>query len=65
MTKSLNESLLDDDPDSQAIEADLNDVQFTPEPSKNDYVIAVEPPIISVGRGKRKIALRKLSEEAR
>jgi hypothetical protein len=63
MTKGINEQLLDDDPESQAVEADLDDVQFAPEPSEDDQVIAIEPEIISIGRGKRKKALRELSQE--
>lgn len=55
---SLNEDLLNEDPDSYAVEAD-DDAYYSPYPEKDDSVIVTEPEIISVGRGLRKIALKK------
>lgn len=54
---SVNEDLLSDDPDAAAIEAD-DDVAF--EPETDSQVVAIEPPIISIGRAKRRAAMRKL-----
>mgnify|MGYP000898371147 CR=1 FL=1 len=59
---NINEELLDEDPESLAVEAD-EDIQYEPDTDSN--VVAVEPKIISVGRGKRKDALRNLSQEQR
>lgn len=60
---SLSEDLLDENPDSQAVEADIDEEQYTPEPESN--LVIVEPEVISVGRGKRKKYLRQLSPEQR
>lgn len=65
MTKSLNESLLEDNPDSQAVEADLDDEQYVPEPPEDAQVIITEPEIISIGRGKRKKFVRSVPLEQR
>lgn len=59
---NLNEDLLTVHPDDQAVEVD-DDVQFEPETDSN--VVAIEPPIISIGRGKRIEAMRKMREEQR
>ena len=58
--KSLNEQLLDDDPESQAIEAD-DTAQY--EPDTDSQVVATEPPIIAIGRGKRRAALREVQSQ--
>lgn len=55
---SLNEDLLAEDPDSLAVEAD-DDAYYSPFPDDGDGVVVTEPEIISVGRGLRKIALKK------
>lgn len=55
MTKSLNEELLDDDPNSSAIEADENVVY---EPETDSQVVAIEPLVIATGRAKRKKFLK-------
>lgn len=52
---SLNEELLDDDPKSQAIEAD-EDIQY--EPETDSQVVAVEPLVVTQGRAKRKQFLK-------
>jgi hypothetical protein len=57
---SINEELLNVDPDSQAVEVS-DDVQFDPNPT--NQVVATEPPIISIGRGKRIEALRTMQDE--
>lgn len=57
---SLNDELLNPDPDSQAVEVD-DDVQY--EPETESQVVATEPPIISIGRGKRIEALRAVQKE--
>lgn len=56
--KSLNEQLLDEDPNSQAVEVD-DEAFYEPYPDKDSGVVVVEPDIITIGRGKRKDALRK------
>lgn len=58
--KNLNEELLSVDLDTQAVEVD-GDVQF--EPDTTSQVVATEPPIISIGRGKRLEALRAMQNE--
>lgn len=58
--KNINEELLSIDPDSQAVEAS-EDVQF--ELETTSQVVATEPPIISIGRGKRLEALRAMQNE--
>lgn len=60
---NLNEDLLSDDPDSLAIEADDEDLQFTPNPDENSGVVSVEPYIISVKRAERRRAVRALPPE--
>lgn len=57
----LYDDLLEDDPDSQVIEVDDEPV-FKPRPTKDDGVIISEPPIISIGRARRRRDLRLLSE---
>lgn len=58
----LNKKLLDEDPESQAIDAD-EDAYYTPEPDKDSAVVIQEPKIITVGRKKRKDALRNMSNK--
>lgn len=53
---SLNEELLSDDPEGLAVEVD-DDAFY--DPQQTSSVVATEPEIISIGRGKRKEALRK------
>lgn len=54
---NLNEELLSEDPDSLAVEAD-EDAFY--EPFQNDgSVVVTEPEIITIGRGRRKVALKK------
>jgi hypothetical protein len=60
---SLNDELLSDDPDSLAVEADDDDIQFTPEPDEDSGVVSIEPDIISIKRAERKRALRALPPE--
>lgn len=60
MSDLTNEELLTVKPEDQAIEVG-DDVQYAPDTTSQ--VVATEPPIISIGRGKRQDALRKLSEE--
>lgn len=52
----LNKELLEDDPESLAIEAD-DDAFYAPDQSS--AVVVTEPDIIPIGRGLRKEALRK------
>lgn len=56
----LNDELLNVDPESQAVEVD-GDVQYLPD--TDSQVVAIEPPIISIGRGKRSDYLRRLPSE--
>ena len=56
----LNDDLLNVDPESQAVEVD-SDVQF--DPDTTSQVVATEPPIIAIGRGKRSEYLRHLPSE--
>ncbi len=53
---SLNDQLLNEDPDSLAVEAD-DDAFYSPE--QESSVVVTEPDIIPIGRGLRKEALRK------
>jgi hypothetical protein len=53
---NLNEELLSEDPDSLSVEAD-DDAFYAPDQS--DSVVVTEPEIITIGRGKRKTALKK------
>lgn len=53
---SLNEQLLSEDPDSLAVEAD-DDAFYAPD--QESSVVVTEPEIITIGRGKRKEALKK------
>lgn len=57
------DELLEDDDDAQAFEAEPEPV-FDPEFDENSGVVVVEPPIISIGRAKRREHLRKLQEES-
>lgn len=54
---SLNEELLAEDPDSSSVEAD-EDFFYAPDQSDSSVVVT-EPEVITIGRGKRKEALRK------
>jgi hypothetical protein len=56
---SLNDDLLNEDPDSQAVEAD-DDAYYSPYQSTS--VVVTEPEIITIGRGLRKDALKKERE---
>jgi len=55
---NLNEELLSEDPDSQAVEVD-DEVFYEPHPDKDSGVVVTEPDIITIGRGLRKDALKK------
>lgn len=55
---NLNEELLSEDPDSLAVEAD-DDAFYSPYPDDGDGVVVTEPDIITIGRGRRKTALKK------
>lgn len=54
----INEDLLNEDPESLAIEADET-VEY--DPGTESSVVAIEPLIITVGRKKRKDALKDQS----
>lgn len=54
---NLNEELLSEDPDSLAIEAD-DDAYYEPFQEAGSVVVT-EPDIITIGRGRRKTALKK------
>lgn len=56
---SLNSDILDEDPESLAIEADE---QINYEPDTESNVVALEPLIITVGRKKRKDAVRSMQD---
>lgn len=56
------DELLDEDENTQAFDADT-EPDFTPNPDKNAGVVAVEPPIIAIGRKNRKDELHKLPPE--
>ena len=59
------DELLEDAEDSQAFDADLEPTGFEPPVNENKAgVVIVEPPIIHIGRDKRKRELRKLQEES-
>lgn len=60
---SLNDELLSDDPDSLAIEADDEDLQFTPEPDETSGVVSIEPDIISIKRAERRKSVQSLPPE--
>lgn len=53
---NINDELLNEDPDSLAIEAD-EDSYYAPD--QDSLVVVTEPEIISIGRGKRKEATKK------
>lgn len=55
---SLNEELLAEDPDSLSVEADDDDAFYAPDQSES-AVVVTEPEIITIGRGRRKEAIRK------
>lgn len=57
------DDLIDDDPNAQAIEAD-DEAYYEPY-GEGSGVVVIEPEVISVGRGKRHVALRKMQEEQR
>lgn len=56
----INKEVLDDDPDSLAIEADET-IQYDPTDTESG-VVAVEPIVVTLGRKKRHDALRKERE---
>lgn len=58
------DELLDESEDSQAFEAD-DEPTFDPLTIEDSNVVAVEPPLIAIGRKRRKDDLRRLSEEQR
>lgn len=59
------DELLEDDPESQAFDADLEPTGFTPPSNEHEAgVVIEEPSIIHIGRDKRKRELRKLQEES-
>lgn len=60
MTKTLDEQLLDPDPDSLAVEAD-DDAFYSPD--QDGSVVVTEPDIIVVGRSLRKKAIREQQDE--
>lgn len=60
MDSKTNEEILSDAPDSGAIDAS-DTVYYSPDP--DSQVVAVEPPIISIARAKRKHELRKMRSE--
>jgi len=60
----LNEELLSEDPNSQAVEADEN-VYYTPKPDEESGVVVTEPDIITMGRKLRRDAVRDLPPEQR
>lgn len=53
---SLNDELLNEDPKSLAVEADEDSFYA---PDQDSSVVVTEPEIISIGRGKRKEAIKK------
>ena len=57
----INKQILDEDPESLAIEADEN-IMY--DPNEDSNVVAVEPIVITLGRKIRKDAVRKLQEES-
>jgi hypothetical protein len=57
---NINKEILDEDPDSQAVEADES-VQY--EPNSDSLVVAVEPKIITLGRKKRRDILHNLPDQ--
>ena len=57
---SDNEDILAYDPDSMSIEAD-DTAQY--EPDSESQVVAIEPLIITVGRKKRRDALREMPKQ--
>jgi hypothetical protein len=58
------DDLLDDTEDSQVIDVD-EELQFDPNPNENAGVVAVEPEVISIGRGIRKREMQKLQKESK
>ena len=55
------DDLLEDEPESGAFDADLEPEGFEPyEDKKESGVVIVEPPIIQIGRAKRKDELKKM-----
>lgn len=60
MSKELEDKLLNEDPDSQAIEAD-DDAYYSPD-QDNESVVVTEPEIITIGRGVRKSEMRKMQQ---
>lgn len=62
MDSRQNEEILSEDPESLAVEAD--DIpQYDPDLDENAGVVSVEPPIISIGRARRKRELRQMRSE--
>lgn len=58
----LDHDLLDEDPESQAIDAD-EDAYYEPFIEDNVNVVVTEPDVISIGRGKRHAEMRKVRNE--
>jgi len=58
--KTINEELLDEDPESLVLEADDN-VQYDPKTKSN--IVVLEPEIITQGRRKRKSAVRDMQSQ--
>lgn len=58
MSKDINRELLDEDPNSLVVETDDEAVY---EPHTESSVVAVEPMIITIGRQKRKQAVKDQS----
>ena len=58
---SLNDDLLSDDPDSQVVE-EGEDVRYTPYPDEDSAVVVAEPEIITIGRKRRRDALRDMRQ---
>jgi len=56
------DELIDDDENSQVVEADTEEPGFQPEYDKDDGVVISEPPIVSIGRARRKQYLRSLQD---
>lgn len=60
MNSQENEDILTVHDEDQAVEADT-DAQYTPDPDSN--VVVIEPPVVTIGRAKRRAALRNLPQE--
>lgn len=58
------DDLLEETEESQAFDADSEPV-FDADYKEDSAVVALEPPIISIGRAKRREYLRKMQEESK